>query len=224
MLTNEDREFISQEMKIQLESIDSKLNEDFLSPYKHQLEAAISAFIQLIRRRSESGYKCSHISFEDSPAETAITQYALELSETINNEEANAVLDSIRHAFCSFAYDGLHQLFTRQENEVWYPKVILDGVLKPNDIASLPEVVTLYRGADISELKHSNFGQSWTTNEQIAREFAYKHYRGQDWFNKESRVVLKTEYPKCFVFYANQAPEYEVAVNTSKISNVEKIT
>lgn len=224
MLSSEDREFISKEMKISLQSIDSKLSEDFLSPYRRQFEVAISFFVNSIRMQNDGGYKFDHASFEDSPAESVINQHYIELSGKIDNLEANAILDSIRHAFCSFAYNGIHQLFTHQENESWYPRVILDCVLKPNNIESLPEVVLLYRGADISELRLSSFGQSWTTKEQVAREFAYKHYENQDWFNKENRVIFKTKYPRCFVYYANQAPEYEVVIDTSKIGKVERVT
>lgn len=224
MLSSEDRDFISKEMKIVLESIDSKLSEDFLSPYRHHFEAAISFFITSIRTQNELGYKFDHISFEDSPAEKAINHHCNELSEIIDNAEASGILDSIRHAFCSFAYNGIHQLFTRQENEGWYPKVILDHEIKPNDIDSLPDVVILYRGADISEFEQSSFGQSWTTKEQVAREFAYVHYENQHWFKKADRIILKTKYPKRFVYYATQTPEFEVAIDTSKIGKVEKVT
>nr|WP_315438324.1 hypothetical protein [uncultured Pseudomonas sp.] len=224
MLSPEDQDFVSSEMKVSIESIDSKLSEGFLSSYRHKFEAAISFFVSCIREQEEVGYRTDHASFENSPAENAINQHYLCLSETIDSVEANAILDSIRHAFCSYAYNGLHQLFTRQENEVWYPKIILDCELKPNDIELLPEIVVLYRGADLAELKLLNFGQSWTTKVEVAREFAYKHYEGQDWFRKESRIILKTEYPKRFVYYASQAPEYEVAIDTSKIGKVERVT
>lgn len=224
MLSSEDQDFISKEMKIVLESIDSKLSEDFLSPYKYHFETAISLFIASIRAQNELGYKFDNLSFEDSPAEKIINHHYIELSRTIDSAEVDGILDSLRHAFCSFACNGIHQLFTRQENEVWYPKVILDHEIEPNDIDSLPEMVTLYRGADVSEFEQSSFGQSWTTQEQVAREFAYVHYEGQSWFKRSNRIILKTEYPKRFVYYANKAPEFEVAIDTSKIGKVERAT
>lgn len=223
MLPREDRYFITNEMKLSLESIDLKLSEGFLSPYRKKFEASISLFVKYVRMQNELGYKFDQYSFEDSPAEKKINRHYIELSDSIDNVEADAILDSIRHAFCSFARGGIHQLFTHQENEVWYPKVILDSELHPNNIDSLPEIIVLYRGADISELKFLNFGQSWTTKEDVAREFAYRHYANQNWFVKENRIILKTEYARCFVYYANQAPEYEVAINTSKIGKVERI-
>jgi len=223
MLSSEDRDFISKEMKISLESIDSKLGEDIFLSYRAHFDAAISFFIKSIRVQNDLGYKFDYASFEDSPAEHAINRHYNELSEIINNVEVNGVLDSIRHAFCSFAYNGIHQLFTRQENEVWYPKVVLDSEIKPNDIDSFPESVVIYRGADISELELSSFGQSWTTKEQVAREFAFLHYESQHWFNKDNRVILKTVYPRDYVYYASKAPEFEVAIDTSRIGKVYKV-
>lgn len=102
-------------------------------------------------------------------------------------------------------------------------KVILDCVITPNHIDLLPKKVTLYRGTDISEFKKSIFGQSWTTKESVAHKFAYVHYKNQHWFKKVDRIILKTEYPRQFVYYASQEPEFEVAIDTSKISNVKRI-
>ncbi|TOF97028.1 hypothetical protein CGJ11_23165, partial [Vibrio parahaemolyticus] len=71
-----------------------------------------------------------------------------------------------------FAYNGLHQLYTRQENESWHPKVVLTDVLEPNDIDTLPEEVILYRGCGHTEFDNQEFGQSWTTSEDRAKDFA----------------------------------------------------
>lgn len=56
MLSREERDFISGEMKISLESIDSKLSEESLAPFRHQCETAISAFIKFIRDQIATGY------------------------------------------------------------------------------------------------------------------------------------------------------------------------
>lgn len=223
MLSDEDRKFISKDMKISLESIESKLIESAVSAYRREIESAIAFFIQCIRKHNEAGNRC-YDDFEDTPAEKEITQYYCERCEAFGETEAKYVLDSIWHAFCSFAYNGLHQLFTRQENEAWYPKIILDSELKPNDIDTLPEVVTIYRGTDKSEYISSKFGQSWTTKEEVAIDFAYRHYENQPWFEKENRIVLVTQYPRCHLYYSYQSCEYEVAVDTSKIGEVRKHT
>jgi hypothetical protein len=224
MLSAEDKEFICKEMKISLESIESKLSEHFLSPYKNQLEDAISYFICSIHAQNKIGYKLESNSFQDSPAEKEINKYYIEQSEVWGETEASSVFETLRHAFCSFAYNGLHQLFTRQENEGWYPKVILDEELKPNDINELPSIVTLYRGTDIAELNSENYGQSWTTCKNIARDFAFKHYSGQPCFKDNERVVLETKISKKHAYYSNQSCEYEVVLNASKITCVKKIT
>lgn len=219
----EDRNFISQKMKILMSSIDSKLEEGAVILYRHQLEMAISFFVKCVRMQVAYGYRCDPASFEDSPAEKAINKYYIEEVEKFDSAEAAAVLDSIRHAFCSFAYNGVHQLFSRQENESWYPKVVLDCELKPNSIDSLPEEVVLYRGTDVLEYDQASFGQSWSTEERVAHDFAYKHYESQSWFKREVRVVLKTRYSRRFVYYASLAPEYEVVVDVGRIGRVERI-
>lgn len=223
MISQDDCEFISKKMKISLESINTKLKEDCLSIDRYKIESAISFFIQAITNQHASGYEFNFDTLEDSPAEIEINNYYSELHEEITTSEAKIALDSIRHAFASFAYNGLHQLFTHQENEYWYPKIILDCELKPNNIDSLPEIIIIYRGTDISEYNNSEYGQSWTTNEHVAREFAFTHYADQDWFTNENRIILKTSYPRNFVYYANLAPEYEVAIDTSKIGKFELI-
>ncbi|WP_019581780.1 hypothetical protein [Pseudomonas mandelii] len=224
MLSIEDQKFISEEMKISLKSIDSKFNECSLLPYKKQLEAAISFFIYSIRTQNKLGYKLEASSYLDSPAEKEINKYYAELSEIFGETEATFVLDSLRHAFCSFAYNGLHQLFTCQENEAWYPKIILDEELKPNDINELPSVITLYRGTDIAEFNSRNYGQSWTTCKNLAHDFAFKHYAGQPWFKKSERIVLETKISKEYAYFSHQSCEFEVAIDTSKITCVKKTT
>ncbi|AZE85909.1 hypothetical protein C4J98_4534 [Pseudomonas orientalis] len=223
MLSIEDQEFISKEMKIALESIVSKFGEVALLPYKKHLESAISFFICSIRAQNRSGYICDGGSCRQSPAQIEINNYSAELSETLAGTEAISILESLRHAFSSFAYNGLHQLFTRQENEDWHPKVILDEELMPNDISELPSLVTLYRGTDIAEYNSFSYGQSWTTCKEIAYLFAFTHYVGQPWFNKNERVVLKAEVSKRYVYFSNQSGEFEVVVNVGEISHVEKV-
>ncbi|CUJ39699.1 Uncharacterised protein [Achromobacter xylosoxidans] len=223
MLLVEDRDYMAREMKISLESIDCKLGEFDLIGCRSEIEAAISFFVKSVRLQRESKYVLDYYSFEDCPAEESINKCYCGFLDKIKNESAIAVLDSLRHAFCSFASGGLHGLFTRQENEVWYPKVILDCELKPNTIHLLPEIITIYRGADISEYEHSRFGQSWTIDKRVANEFAYKHYENQEWFEIGRRVVLRAKYLKRFVFYADQAPEYEIAVDPSKLTEVNVV-
>lgn len=132
------------------------------------------------------------------------------------------MLDALRYSFVCYAYNGLHQLYTRQENECWHPKIVLTEILEPNDIDSLPQVLTLYRGCDISELENLSFGQAWSTSLESAKKFAYTNYLGQDWFDENSRIVLETRYPRDHVLFSNQSIEYEVVVDVDKLDSVRK--
>ena len=157
----------------------------------------------------------------DNDAEERINSYALKYLGNVKDSNVYQVLDALRHAFVSYAYNGLHQLYTRQENEGWYPKIILTEILKPNDIGSLDEVIKIYRGCGKSEFINKKFGQAWTTSLKVAKDFAYVHYEGQDWFNKDTRNVLVTKYSRDDVLFSNQSVEFEVVVNVNKLDNVQ---
>ncbi|MGN8257742.1 hypothetical protein ACLEJW_00240 [Pseudomonas sp. SMSB3] len=221
MLSIEDQEFITNEMKISLASINSKFSEHALLLHIDQLESAISFFISAIRTQNKSGYFYNRSTFQPSPAEVEINNYSVKLSEDLPNTEAASILESLRHAFSSFARNGLHELFTCQENEGWHPKVILNEELRPNDIKTLPHLITLYRGTDIAEHNSSSYGQSWSTDKEIAYLFAFKHYVDQPWFKASQRVILKTKISKEHAYFSNQSGECEVVINAREISHVE---
>lgn len=222
MLPNLARSFIADEMAIELSSIEERLIEPGIVEYKNDIEAAISKFIKAVIAQKEAGKLRDMCSFEDSEAEKYINDYFCEVSENIASEKAKWTLDSLRHAFVSFAFNGLHQLYTRQENEGWYPKVVLKEVLEPNDIGVLSDVFFIFRGCDKSEFDSRNFGQSWSTSEEVAHEFAFKHYESQDWFQNENRIVLRATYCKSEVLFSNQTDfgEYEIAVKTDCLNDV----
>ena len=223
MLSAEDQDFISNEMSISLASITSKLGEHTLFPHRDNLESAIAFFISSIRAQNKSGYLFCGVSFQLSPAQVQINNYSAELSEDLAGTEALSILDSLRYAFSLFARNGLHELFTCQENVEWYPKVILSKELRPNDISDLPSLVTLYRGTDIAEHTTSSYGQSWTTRKEIAHLFAFKHYVGEPSFKVENRVILITKISKEHAYFSNQNGEFEVVIDVGKISHVEVV-
>lgn len=220
MLHHSDHEFIANNMKIIVSSIESKLNEKFFIKYRSQAVDAISKYISAIRKFEQSGVKRDLCSANE--AEIFIKSYYCDLVESIEDNEVKQVFDALRYSFACYAYNGLHQLYTRQENESWHPKIILTEILYPNDIDSLNEILTLYRGCDISELDNKDFGQAWTTSLSVAEAFAYTHYSGQEWFDTEKRVVLKTTYSKDHVLFSEQSVEYEVAIDTNKLGHVQR--
>ena len=216
---------MSNKMKIDLDSLDRKLNEEQILEYKEQLEEAVTIFLSFIYKQNESGISYNNkLIIEDTDAENYINNYACVLSKKLSNDSAKKVLDSLRHAFCSFAFNGLHQLFTHQEREIWYPKIILDEELIPNDIHVLPSNITLYRGTNRTEFNTKHYGQSWSTCRQTAYNFAFKHYAAQPWFEETDRIILKTIFPKEYVYFSNQSCEFEVVIDTSKITDVSLLT
>ncbi|RUM45467.1 MAG: hypothetical protein DSY46_02755 [Hydrogenimonas sp.] len=131
-------------------------------------------------------------------------------------------IDSLRHAFISFSKGGLSELFIYQENESWYPKIVLNKILDPNDIDNLKQTVHVYRGCDLSEYKNQKYGQSWTTSKQVAYEFAYQHYNAQPWFEKKNRVLLSGYIDKEHIYYSNQSKyEREIALNPTQLYNIK---
>lgn len=209
-------------MKIIVSSIESKLDEPFFIEYRSKAIDTISKYIAAIRKLEQSDIKRELYSNNDNEAEEFIRSHYCDLVKSIRNNDAIQIFDALRHSFSCYAYNGLHQLYTRQENESWHPKIRLTEVLFPNDIDLLNETLTLYRGCDISEFKDKEFGQAWTTSLNVAEDFAYNHYSGQEWFDTEKRVVLKTTYSKNHVLFSDQSIEYEVAIDTKKLDHVQR--
>jgi hypothetical protein len=123
--------------------------------------------------------------------------------ENIEVEVAIQLFDALRNSFSCYAYNGIHQLYTRQENESWYPKIKLVERLEPNDIDSLDEMIKIYCGCDAGEFNNYSYGQAWTTSLDVASDFAFKHYQNQDWFKKENRIVVETIYPRDHLLFSD---------------------
>jgi hypothetical protein len=223
LFTKEVAEFITGSMKIELHSIVDKLNEVELKEFKADLiklvEYCVGELISYEPNRVEPVMCLSH----QNSVQDAINKYALELTDNVGeNEQVKEVIDALRHTFSCFAYNGLHQLYTRQENESWHPNVVLTEILEPNDIETLDEEVILYRGCGLTEYVSKDFGQAWSTSKDRATDFAYRHYASQPWFDRNSRVVLSAVYPRDKVLFSDQRIEFEVVVDPKYLANVEK--
>jgi hypothetical protein len=220
-LPNEVVEFISQRMKIDTSSLLDKFDEFTAGDDRRHLEDALARFACLVIGHEVNGGIRNANPWDSSPTEVAIYNSFCELSSDLYSAKARDVMDSLRHAFCNYASGGLHQLFTGQECEGWYPTVVLDEVLNPNDIDTLPENVELYRGTSVGELRGRTFGQSWSTCENVAHGFAFVHYAHEPCFNKNERVVLKAAISKDNVYFSDQSNyEREVVVNVHKLYDV----
>lgn len=219
MFSPSNYEFMTNNMKIIVKSIELKLNEDFFIEYKSIAIDAIDKYIEAIKKFESSGV--GRDLSRDDEAEKFICSHYCNLVITIENVDVTQVFDALRIAFSDYACGGLHQLYSHQENGSWYPKIILTETLLPNDIDFLDEILTLYRGCDIAEFESNDFGQAWTTSLDQALAFAYEHYSHYDWFDVKKRVVLKTIYSRAHVLFSKQSGEYEVVINTNKLGCVQ---
>ena len=223
MFSDLDRDFMANRMKMIVASIESKLNEQFFAANKEVAVNSISCYVEAVKRLEESGTSRDLTSGKDNEAEESIAAHFRKITEGIENTNpVYHVLDALRHSFSCYAYNGLHQLYTRQENESCQPTIKLTEILEPNDIQSLSRNLTIYRGCDISELEHNAFGQAWSTSPNIAYDFAFKHYQGQDWFDEKTRVVLEAKCSRDDVLFSDQSIEYEVVVNVTRLHGVQR--
>lgn len=204
------------------------LRVDVIDFLKNEMYVDIEDLTQTIFAPSICDYSnvlCSYISelydaLSHNQAEDEIQRIFSKFECLHDNEEVYSILNTLRYSFDGIAYGGLHQLYTRQENQCWHLKVTLNCELKPNDINILDKMLTIYRGCDHNEHKLNSYGQAWSTSKSIANDFAFNHYDGQPWFAKSTRVVLQATIDKSNIFYSKQSGEYEVAVNSKCLNNV----
>lgn len=208
-LSHAARSFMKIQMCIDLDDLENRITHDLSAEQVSDVCILIEKFY-------------SHLDAGGSHSD--ICAEFMEFSESSDIKSSwYGVADPLRHAFELFASGGLHQLFTYQENDDWYPKVVLVGVLHPNDINSLPAVVKIYRGCDIDELSSSRFGQSWTTSRKIAEEFAFEKYMDRPWFQRGSRAVLSAKIAKPYILFSQQYREFEIALDPRHLTEVEKV-
>ncbi|MCB4762225.1 MAG: hypothetical protein LGB06_08240, partial [Sulfurovum sp.] len=136
--------FLEKEMCIDTDHLMDKLNSIKIVKYKESILSQIDCYIQIITHDYKN---CDKIN---------------EIYEKLENEDINKILDSIRHAMLAFCKGGIHDLWVYQENQGWYPKIVITETIEPNDIDSLPNEVTIFRGCDISEINSYKFGQAWS--------------------------------------------------------------
>jgi hypothetical protein len=217
-------DFMANNMRIDVSSIESKLSEPFFAEFRSSAIDVIEKYIDAIRSFEAKGIGRALLSHTDNEAEEFIRSHYCELTDAIENEAVLQVFDALRHSFSCYAYNGLHQLYTRQENECWHPKVRLVERLEPNDIDSLDSMIKIYRGCDVGEFINESYGQAWTTSLDVAKDFAFKHYQNQNWFKAENRIVVETTYSRDHLLFSQQSVEFEVVVDIEKLGNVQRHT
>lgn len=208
-MKGEDKDFLSQNMSIDVDWLEDEFNSSDLAVSKQILEVFISNLV------------CSMSDENPKMRILEIFNAATPLDERTENYE---ILDSLRHAFKVYACGGLRDLFIYQSNESWYPKIVLKSELRPNDISDLPSSIDIYRGCDNSEFNSKKYRQSWSTSIQVAEAFAYENYASQSWYEEGNRCLLRARIEKEDVFFSRQNDhEKEVVVDIKKLTNVQKV-
>lgn len=209
--------FLTNEMNICTEDLCTKIFNDF--PHKFEFFNSLIDFIISLEP------PLKYIDSSHSNNWTNRDFLNAKIMEFVENYDMNTeseeyiVFDSIRHAYIVFKEGGVLQLYKSREAECWYPKVVIRknlGIAK--DIELLGDEVCIYRGTSRDEYETHSFGQSWTLDEQIAEEFAFKHYIGQPNYQGTQRVVMKAKIKKEFIYYYdNRDNEHETIIDEREL-------
>lgn len=205
-LSAKQTDFIENLMCISMQHLNEKVSASPLKQHTDLIDRYISQLVDAsIEKQGHEKIKDIYVEY----SQIATCPHLCEFFETI------------WHVFSVFSKGGLHDLFIYQQNEDWYPRILLKRELKPNDISSLGDTITVYRGCNFNEFNQKRFGQSWTTDKKIARQFAFHHYANQAWFKTEDRIILQATINKKDIYYSDQvSSEKEISVNPEKLNNV----
>ena len=121
MFSISDIDFMTNDMRIDVASIEAKINEPFFTKFKSIAVDAIAKYIEAIKAFEALGIKRDLFSHIDNEAEEFTRSHYCNLADMIENEAVLQVFDTLRYSFSCYAYNGLHQLYTRQENQSWHP-------------------------------------------------------------------------------------------------------
>ena len=221
MFTEEVENFLKKDMCICLVHLKEEINKfiddvELISLYIKEL-----VNLKLPNRDFELG------SEEFYENEDIFTSFVLDFwSKNKITSENNSyyIFDNLRHAFHSFKFGGLIELYKCQQNEEWYPKIyIVEFLGKEEDILILPERITIYRGTSLKEYESGVFSQSWSLSIDVAKTFAFCHYLGKEMFSDTLRVVIKTEISKSEIFYYSDDNEEEIVINSHNINKEQVV-
>jgi len=204
MIKEKDIDFLVNKMHIDINHLMTKLNSRDVVEHKKNIIDQIHQYIRVTLLEEK---RCDRIN---------------EIYSEINDSKINSVLDSMRIAILSFCKGGLRDLWVSQENQSWYPKIIIKEILEPNDINTLDDISIIYRGCSISEINNKEYGQAWTTSYMCAKEFAVEYYLNEEWFKIENRVVLEAKINKDDIYYSDQLNhEKEIVVEPSCLFDIK---
>ncbi|PHR54875.1 MAG: hypothetical protein COA47_14745 [Robiginitomaculum sp.] len=107
------------------------------------------------------------------------------------NAEQNDFMQAMFDCFRSFnSCKGLelHKELYEHINrggESWFPIVEIASAV--DDYSNQSPIITVFRGCFFKEFESNNYRQSWTSEFEVAKAFAFTHYN----IDNENRVVIK---------------------------------
>lgn len=137
------------------------------------------------------------------------------------DSEIHSVLFEAFNNIRMFQRGGKFQLFKEREAADGLPNIILRLVDCPEyDQLILKNKTYIYRGMSQAEYDSGYFGQSWTTDYNTAKRFAYHTYS-----DMQVGIIAQINLDYVSVLYAEELPEYEVILEKNSVlkSNVNII-
>ncbi|EKO3844564.1 hypothetical protein NTE29_004875 [Vibrio harveyi] len=132
--------------------------------------------------------------------------------------ESNDLLEAMFYAFKEWQeYQGvaLHKSLyehTNRNTDYWFPVVIIEEPI--NNLNLGDEYIELYRGCSLEQFTSKEYQkrQSWTSDIDVAKQFAY-HHPSQDTLRSD-RVVIKAKIRKSDILWIRDSEsEYVIRMN-----------
>ena len=105
-----DADFLSENMSFDIEWLEAQLMSQEFAEYRPSLESFISDLIGTLT--------------QSNPQKEILALFESKIAKRKENR-LYEIMDSLRHAFTSYASGGLLDLYVYQSNESWYPKIVL---------------------------------------------------------------------------------------------------
>ena len=136
------------------------------------------------------------------------------------SDEVNEIARLLLIKFKSYKCNGQLDLYIHTDTDTWEPLTVVSKSLL-NEMEEcdkgifneLPDPLTIYRGTCQAEFDNRIFGQSWSTEIDQARKFAYN--LNQEKAQTDNRVVIKTQIQKSYIYaYSSHQEESLCIVDT----------
>lgn len=222
IFSNDGEKFLRDEMKICIDDLTKRISKKAVH---HQV--FFREFIDtMINLKLPNEYSTLWYDQSDENKKYIGEQFSkfIEKYNITDKDTAYHIFDNLCHAFIVFKEFGLCGLYKNRTSEDWYPKIIIrENIGSRDDIDKLSDEIIAYRGASRDEYDSKKFQQSWTLAKEVADDFAFTHYQGQDGYENTQRVVLKTTINKDFIYCLYKSDDNDEDAEKELILDERKI-